>query len=453
MSSFLPGQLIPSLEDVIWEFVADIKKKGKYPIKQLAEMIKADPICSAALTVKATRAIALIGSYKHSSEEVQNFPSGAYTPTEFMRSCWNAMDGSLDDVILKMSEQSYGLGKSVAEIVFSTQMPGYQGELRIEKLNILEPDRVRFAGQKGKIDRVIYQSSRGDIGIPYSKVIHIYNAPIDSNDPNGDPQAAKAFPYWEAHKLIMREWAVAAERQATGLTIVKASSTENVPDVDSFGNTLKDELGNPKQISALAAAIKQLQDIKNGSIAGTDKNNDIIAVPQMGGEGFFNLTTDKLDKYRWLAFGIPWTIFNEGSATLGQAGLNAGHRMIMDTQIEGIAQQFKDRLINNIVRPLLAWNFGIRDDFGVFEPAQFLDPGQAGMRVSNLMTCLQTGVFNQADLEALNQLRKDLGLSTKKQEQFNEELIAKIMAQQEAQAKAEAQAQQEGGEAGKNPYL
>ena len=448
---YLPGQLTPTLEDVVWEFVAEVKRKGKYPIRQLAEMVRADPISSAAVMVKANRAIALVGVYKHSVEDVQNFPSGAYSATEFIRSCFDSMEGSLTDVILKMAAQAYALGRSVAEIVWSTELEGYTGELRIKRINILDSDRIRFAGRKGEIDRVFYRSGKREIAVPYSKCLHIYNSAIDDNNPDGDPQAAKAFPYWEAHKLIMREWAIAAERQATGLTIVKAASGETVTDMDKLGNPIRTESGELKKISALDFAVRQLQDLRNGSIAGTDKNNDIITVPQTGGEGFFNLTTEKLDKYRWLAFGIPWTIFNEGSAILGQAGLNFGHRMIMDTQIEGIALQFKDRLINNICRPLLAWNFGIRDNFGTFEPEQFLDPAQSGMRVSNLMTCLQTGVFDQGDLEALNQLRKDLGLSAKRQDQFNKELMIKLQAQQQAQQQQQAT---EGGDTGQeNPYL
>ena len=454
--TFLPGQIAPNLEDIIWEFVTDVRSKGKYPLKDLSAMLKADPISGAAVTVKSARAIALTGSFKHSNENVARFPSGEYTPTEFINSCWESMEGSLTDTILKMAKQAYGLGRSVAEIVFSTDLGDYKGELRIKRINILEPSRIKFAGKKGEIDRVIYNSSKGEVAIPYAKCIHVFNAPIDSNDPNGEPQAACAYPYWEAHKLLMREWAIATQRQATGLTIVQAPSEDAIPEMNEKGEVIKDENGSIKYTSALAQALKQLQGLSNGSIVGTDRKNSIVTVPQTGGEGFFNLTSEKLDKYRWLAFGIPWTIFNEGTATLGQAGLNFGHRLILDTQIEEIARQMRDRLINNIVRPLLIWNFGIKDDFGSFESEQFLDPGQAGMRVSNLMTCIQTGVFNQNDLEALNQLRKDLGLSLKKQSVFNEELIAKLMAaqQQQQQQQAEQQkAEEGGGQANENPYL
>ena len=77
------------------------------------------------------------------------------------------------------------------------------------------------------------------------------------------------------------------------------------------------------------------------------------------------------------------------------------------------------------------------------------------MRVSNIMTCIQTGLFNPTDLEALNQLRKDLGLSQRRQEDFNQELIEKLMAaeqQKQAQAQAEAATTEEKPEES-NPYL
>jgi hypothetical protein len=226
--------------------------------------------------------------------------------------------------------------------------------------------------------------------------------------------------------------------------------------MDSNGKPILDEYGQTKNTSALAQALDQLKDLANGSIVGTDKNNTITTIPQTGGEGFFNLTSEKLDKYRWLAYGIPYTIFNEGTATLGQAGLNSGHRLILDGLIEEIARQFRDRLINNVCRPLLMWNFGIQDNYGTFESEQFLDPAQSGMRVSNIMTCIQTGLFNPTDLEALNQLRKDLGLSQRRQEDFNQELIEKIMAaeqQKQAQEQAQSEASTEEKPEESNPYL
>lgn len=456
--SYLPGQISPSLDNLIWDFVSSLDTRGKYPIKDLAAMLKADPISNAALTVKASRAIALTGIFKHGNNEVASFPSGKFTPVEFINSCWELMDGSLSDVILQMSKQAYGLGRSVAEIVFSTEMEGHKGELRIKRFNILEPSRIKFAGKSGQIDRIIYSSSKGEVGIPYSKCLHISNTPIDSNDPNGDPQAAAAYPFWEFHKLLMREWSVACQRQATGLTIVQVPSTEPIPMMDANGKPILDEYGQTKNTSALAQALDQLKDLANGSIVGTDKNNTITTIPQTGGEGFFNLTSEKLDKYRWLAYGIPYTIFNEGTATLGQAGLNSGHRLILDGLIEEIARQFRDRLINNVCRPLLMWNFGIQDNYGTFESEQFLDPAQSGMRVSNIMTCIQTGLFNPTDLEALNQLRKDLGLSQRRQEDFNQELIEKLMAaeqQKQAQAQAEAATTEKTEEKTEedNPYL
>lgn len=162
--SYLPGQISPSLDNLIWDFVSSLDTRGKYPIKDLAAMLKADPISGAALTVKASRAIALTGMFKHGNNEVASFPSGKFTPVEFINSCWELMDGSLSDVILQMSKQAYGLGRSVAEIVFSTEMDGHKGELRIKRFNILEPSRIKFAGKSGQIDRIIYSSSKGESG-------------------------------------------------------------------------------------------------------------------------------------------------------------------------------------------------------------------------------------------------------------------------------------------------
>jgi hypothetical protein len=72
------------------------------------------------------------------------------------------------------------------------------------------------------------------------------------------------------------------------------------------------------------------------------------------------------------------------------------------------------------------------------------------------MTCIQTGLFNPTDLEALNQLRKDLGLSQRRQEDFNQELIEKLMVaeqQKQAQEQAQSEASTEEKPEESNPYL
>lgn len=84
----------------------------------------------------------------------------------------------------------------------------------------------------------------------------------------------------------MREWSVACQRQATGLTIVQVPSTEPIPMMDANGKPILDEYGQTKNTSALAQALDQLKDLANGSIVGTDKNNTITTIPQTGGEGF-----------------------------------------------------------------------------------------------------------------------------------------------------------------------
>ena len=129
---------------------------------------------------------------------------------------------------------------------------------------------------------------------------------------------------------------------------------------------------------------------------------------------------------------------------MGQAGLNAGHRLIMDSQIGGIVQVAREQFIEQVTRNLLNANFGIKnqDDFGEFVDSGFLSPEQSGLRINNFMSAMLQSVVSISDLEAINRIRLDCGISALSAEEYNEMQMQALLAQQ--QASYEAQQQEQG---------
>ena len=158
--------------------------------------------------------------------------------------------------------------------------------------------------------------------------------------------------------------------------------------------------------------------------------------PGVGGLGAdYNLALTRYTDDIMMAYGIPKTILQEGSATLGQAGLNYGHRLIFDTQIEGLVVQMRNQILEQIVRPLLQANFGIQeqDEFGGFASEKFLPPEMSATRVSNLMSAMLQGVIDTNDIEAVNVIRRDCGLEPLTKEEFDRRQVQKILQQQKVQ--------------------
>jgi hypothetical protein len=92
--------------------------------------------------------------------------------------------------------------------------------------------------------------------------------------------------------------------------------------------------------------------------------------------------------------------------------LNTGHREILNLTVGSAIEQIKERLIEDIVRPLLVWNFGEDvDDFG-----EFLSDEKPEENAVELLNALNSIVFNgtlsAADLDVINRIRTLAGIPT-----------------------------------------
>lgn len=433
------AQLAPTLDELYNHFVTELSKDGesKYSIEELTEMLKYCPINRLSIKLLALRAVVLLGEYKNADSTVYPTASGKLTIQEWVRGNFESMKGSLLDVCFKLVRQVYGLGASCGEIVWTKKSKGSLREWRLKKIKILNRRKYDFAGKFGEVDRIIFRSRfLGQFAIPYSKLLHVYSPSIDEpEDPRGEAQSSTAYPFFKARQLGYMQWSTAGQRQATGFLVVKVPSEKTVVVNGKDGQPELKPDGTIKTQPAAQAAANAAKNIENGSVFVTDKENDIMPVVTGAGEGFFSMSQTHYEKMIFYCYGIPSTIFGDTASGIGNAGINAGHRMILDTQIEGLVQMLRDELVEKVVRPLLLANFGSRfeDNLGYFEVEKFLDPMQVTGRVSNLLMAFANGIIDNTEIEAINRLRQDLGLSAISKEQFDRQALEKLLAQQEAE--------------------
>ncbi|ARV58034.1 hypothetical protein BZZ01_04745 [Nostocales cyanobacterium HT-58-2] len=437
----ITASLAPDLDELYAEQIQELSKVNipddQYTLDDLTKMLRWCPINRVAVELKALRAATTFGDYYHSDPNPYPTASGEKTIQEWIRGNFDSMRGSLTDVVGKIVRQAYALGRCCGEIVWEKKTSGIRQEWRLKRINLLTPSRYNFAGSKGKVDRLVYTPNGGKpFAIPYSKVVHVYSPSIDEpDDPRGDPQAARALPFYRARQQMYKAWSIAAKKQATGTTVIQAPSEKTVPARDRAGNQRYNADGSPKTEPALTAAVSAAQQIENGSVFGTDLENRVTSIPANGGENFFNITLIHYQKIIFYCYGVPSTIFDDTASGIGNTGVNAGHRLILDNQIEAIIQSLRDELLEKVVRPLLLANFGrkFESNLGEFKSQKFLDPALASTRVSNLIMAMTNGPIDANDLEAINRLREDLGLSPLPKEIFDQQQIAKLLAQQEQQ--------------------
>ena len=444
----LPGQLAPDLDELYTNYVTELYEDPDLPsLVDLLKMFKFCPVNRLAVEFKSLRAVSMFGDYKHPDKMPIKTSSGRQTLTEWVNSNFQTMQGNLASAIAKLFRQGYGIGRTVGEICYSANIPGHQGEWRLWKIKVLNPCKYKFAGLGGDWDRIIFRSNfQSHYPIPRKKLIHIYIPSIEEpENPYGDGQGVRGYNYYLARKLALKNWNNQLAKGVKGLTIIKADSNATVPQTDIYGKKVLDKNGNPIPISAVAHAGKAVNLAKDGDAIALDKSVEVQHFPGVSGTGAdYNLALQRYIDDIFLAYGVPKTIFQEGSGALGQAGLNAGHRLILDTQINSMVEIAREQIVEQVIRDLLQANFGIsqQDDYGKFDEETDLPPEQKTMRLTNMMSAMLQGIVPAQDLEAINMVRKDLDLSPLSTEEYNQMMIQQIIAEQQQQSYATEEEQE-----------
>lgn len=442
LDRLLPGELADTLGRLGHNFVQVIQQQieGELTLSMLTKMIRVCPLNHRAVEIIALRGTPRIGEYMNGDDSPYylNQFQPRITKQEWIRGNFESMRGSLDRTIGMMIRQTAFYGHSVAEIVADNNVSGYPFQWRLTKLKVLEPERYLFAGQGGEVDRVVYYPVTGaPYPIPAQKLLIIYIPRVDDpEDPYGDCAAARAYPFYLARQIGYKMWAIASKKQAMGHLVGKARSEKQVQLLDRFGKPILDGNGQIKQTTAVFALAEALKRLETGEPIAIDKDADILTVNPGAGENFFREFLGHLQKMILYCYGLPSTILDDTQSGIGNATINTGHRLILDSQIDGLLDIAKSEVIEKIVRPLLITNFGKAavNNLGEFVSAVNLDPNQQSIRLSNIMQASMQGFVDSTDLEAINTVRQLLGLTAISREEYDLAQLAKWEAEQQQQA-------------------
>lgn len=425
------GAIASQITRLTQETIVEITRiADKYTINDFHKMLEVDPTSKACIEMKALRATISLGNYTNKNKEAQ----------EWIKENFDEMSGALSTAIGQLCS-SMALGFAVAEINFTNKSAGRWGEWRLESINILDPTKITFRGCKGKITEVVYNEGGKKKFIPYRKVLHVINGFANTfNEPYGSAECRRAYPYYKCKQLFLAELTVAAKNQATGLLTGFADSNDTVRLLDSDGKTKKNPDGSDKIVSAVESLFYQLQNLENSNIVVTDLKNRIAPMQLPTGENFFNISLQYLDRQIMKSFGVSALTFDEGSGNaLGNSGLSQNHRSVLDSQIEAIVGQLRDKLIENVVRPLLVSNFGIKysRNLGSFSMQPYSDPMLIMQKGQFLMQAMGAGLIPASDISAVNALREFAGIAPIDENEQQALITAQAQAQQAAMAAAQ----------------
>lgn len=422
------GQITSQINRLAHEAVIEIsRRKDKYTLREMVDMLETDPTSKACVELKSLRATVSLGDYQHSEKQIQSW----------VRSNFDSMEGSLGASVGQLCS-AMPLGFAVSEIDFTSRCPGRWGEWRLQGINILEPTKVSFRGSKGKISHVVYVDGDGKKKyIPYNKCIHVINGMATSfNEPYGSAEARRAMPYFRSKQTLTAELLIAGKNQATGILVGQADSNDSVRMMDGNNKPIKNPDGTDKVVSAVESLAYQLGNIENSNVIATDLKNKIFPLALPTGEGFFNVNLQYINRQILLSFGVSALLFDEGSSGLGNSGISQAHKSVLDSQIEAIVNQLRDKILENIVRPLLVFNFGAKyaQNLGTFAVQASTDPNIVISKGNFLLSALSSGIIPGTDLAAVNTLREMVGVPAVDYNQMQALQQAQLQQQQMQQA-------------------
>lgn len=388
------SQLAPTVERLVGFFTQSVmiaNPTSRDSLRAFQQMLADDSVSSLSLLVRLLMITSSLDEYRNDNEGIQ----------EECRSAIAGMRGSTRSLLYKLLS-CIPFGSSFSEIVYRPGLPGSSAQqgATLAKIQPLNPTRFYFEGKVGEITNVVYIGTDGfEQDIPYSYGIHLVNDEhlLLDGSPYGIPAAARAYPYWELHKLTLAATAIAAERQATPILAGKTDTSANSVMLNSDGTPLLNPAtGEPILVNQAASMRDQLMSVANNSVVVLDRLDELIAIQQQTDGQFFQWLLYYCANRRMEAFLTPSTLFGGTLTGVGDSSIAEQHQKIFMAVCRADAENLGEAIVEQVLRPMITFNHGEQPDYGHFPVKQDKD-SQAVELLNAISGAVQRGLFTAED--------------------------------------------------------
>jgi len=314
------------------------------------------PWIAAAAKVRIMLMLSYLQDYKHVNDGIQ----------EDIRTQLKNLPGSFKTYQSQMASALY-CGASVTEKWH--KIVGKKAELA--GLNWVDPRYIKYkVNDKGELE---IRFKKGDLDLLLTDVIHIKNDEEFNfgNNPAGVATLERATPFWEQYRLVMVAMAIAAQRQATPLLVGKNSrGTEESAKV----------------------FLDNLEKARNSGVMVIDIEDMIEAIQQQTDGNFFVVVLRILRQSILMSFLVPETILGQGESGSGDSNLNAGHTKILRMNSRTEAGIFGEKLVEEMIRPIIEFNYGNIGDWGNF-PLRMDEPDDPNGLITALNKTVEQSIL------------------------------------------------------------
>lgn len=356
--------LTPQLEIIVSKVLNLVPRREKLQIETAMEMLN-HPVVAVAAELPILYGLSMLGEYSHDDEAIRDEVRASIRNMKGVGR--EKSKSGFKDAIARAMSFTW-LGYSASEV--SYRIEGKK-KAALDRIKLVDPRRYSFKGGDGYIQYLEYYSGGNPsvIEIEYANVLHLVNQPhlMLEDDPYGVSPMKRAYPYWEALKLITAAIAVAGQRQATPLLVGKTKTGEDIPKVDSAGDEEVDSNGDPVLVNRGAEMVQRLEQAGNGSVVVIDfDDEDVQAIAQEADPDVLGMAGKFFERMILLCWLIPETLLASNLTGTGDTGLNAGHMEIFRLFMRFKMEMVSEGLIDQVITPMLSFNYGELEDYGKF---------------------------------------------------------------------------------------
>lgn len=401
------ARLTSSVQALTGRYITELYSPKRRVYNEWIKMLDKDPIAAFCAGIKVLRAQITFGEYTHPNKDYQ----------QFIRQNFANMEGSFRNVLARLAS-AMTFGCSVAEVNFSSTVPGFRNKWMLKDINVLDIRNLSARGKCGKVTEWGYRDRYNNtVYIDHRKCLHITNTdlvPFNTDLIWGSADCERALNWYKLRQLVATEFAIASKNNAEGgVLVAKTSGTQRMQLYDANDQLRLDASGKAITVSKQKALYMQLKELESNNLLVTDLDTDIQILQTKTGEAFWSYAFDITEKNMALSFGVPQSLFTESSsAVFGNTGLSQNHKSMLDSSVTAVVSCLKEELINKVVKPLLIWEYGKveEDNYGEFSFIADESAVDKNSRIATTLSCVASGLFSSDDVEIQNKLRKDLDL-------------------------------------------
>lgn len=345
------GQIGSQLDSTFFLFDDCIRNMDDVDVKEYERMIDTDETIAVGIQFLTMSVLLKLGEYDHPTDK---------NISKFVNDNFESMQGNLytagEDIL-----SALWAGFSGTEICWKPS----GSQIMLDKLTTYHPRTVliRVNQETGDYEGIKQWRwfAGSPVDIPKEKVI-LFNIGKKFGNHYGRSMCKPIRKNWLLKDPVLKMWARALDRFGTPLL------GAIVPD-----EMIKDPENSEQDISQMAYALRLLANIQNGtgivlkSALKGEVSTDVKALTSGGagvGEAFM-AAANYYNKMMLRGLLVPSLVFDEGQKS-GSYALGQSHFAIYNMMTSGIYRGFKEAIIEQVVRPMIVYNFGEQKDLGDF---------------------------------------------------------------------------------------